>query len=48
MFNKVFDDIEHLYIFSSESIQRLVNSSGAKVVGEEEWCVAQEIIVIQK
>jgi SAM-dependent methyltransferase len=48
MFDKVFDDLEHLYIFSSESIHRLAMRCGLKVVREEEWRLAHEIVVLKR
>ena len=45
----VFDDVEHLFIFSDKSIEKLIEFSGMKVlVNGLRWRVAHEIVIFQK
>ncbi|MHC4271706.1 MAG: class I SAM-dependent methyltransferase [Planctomycetota bacterium] len=48
MFDKVFDDLEHLFIFNQESIDRLIDSSGLSLVAENRLSLAHEIIILRK
>lgn len=48
MFDKVFDDLEHLFIFTGEGIHRLSETAGLITVAEERWYLAHEIVVLRK
>lgn len=48
MFDKVFDDLEHLYIFTTESIHRLSDVAGLLLIAEDRWRLAHEIVVLRK
>jgi SAM-dependent methyltransferase len=48
MFNKVFDDLEHLYIFTIESFRRLNDIVDLQVIIEEGWSLASEVVVLRK
>jgi len=48
MFDKVFDDLEHLYIFNMESLRRLSRMAGLVAIAEERWRLAHEIVVLKK
>lgn len=48
MLDKVFDDLEHMYIFSTESIRRLGETAALEVIAEDSWRLAHEIVVFRK
>jgi len=48
MFEKVFDDLEHLFIFTNRSIELLAERSSLFKVAEEVWNLAHEIVVLRK
>lgn len=48
MFDKVFDDLEHLFIFTKESFYRLNEITDLKIIIEERWCLAHEVVVLRK
>jgi len=48
MFGKVFDDLEHLFIFSATSISRLVDTLELRPIANDQWCLAHEIVVFQR
>ena len=48
MFDAVFDDLEHLYIFTTESINRLQDIAGLLTIAEERWRLAHEIVILSK
>lgn len=47
MHTNVFDDLEHLYVFTRKSIDHLAMVSGLSVVSEHEWRLAHEIVVFR-
>jgi 2-polyprenyl-3-methyl-5-hydroxy-6-metoxy-1,4-benzoquinol methylase len=47
MFDAVFDNLEHLYIFNMESVRRLSEITGMRIIGEADWRLAHEIIIIE-
>jgi len=42
----VFDDLEHLYIFTRQSLQRLIETTSLSVLAEDAWRVSHEIVVV--
>jgi len=48
MFKKVFDDIEHLFIFSYKSISELAGAVGLETHAYEKLTLAHEIVVLKK
>ena len=48
MFDKVFDDLEHLFVFTRESLQELSDVCGLAIVAEESWRLAHEVVVLKK
>lgn len=48
MFDKVFDDLEHLYVFNIESFRRLNEIADLQVIIEEGWNLANEVVVLRK
>jgi 2-polyprenyl-3-methyl-5-hydroxy-6-metoxy-1,4-benzoquinol methylase len=48
MFDAVFDDLEHLYIFTTQSIHRLEDTTGFITVAEDSWQLAHEVVVLRK
>lgn len=48
MFEKVFDDIEHQFVFVDKSMQRLGRQAGFRVLAQTAWCVAHEIVVFER
>jgi SAM-dependent methyltransferase len=48
MFEKVFDDVEHLYIFSEESLHRLAELAGFRLVTVDRWRLAHEILTLER
>lgn len=47
MHNQVFDDLEHLFVFTRKSIEALAESSGLSLLAEDEWHLAHEIVVLR-
>jgi hypothetical protein len=48
MFDKVFDDLEHLYVFSKKSLGRLTEIANLQLIIEERWDLASEVVVLRK
>jgi len=48
MFDKVFDDAQHLFIFSRDGIRLLSQRVGLTFLSEHQWRVAHEIVVLKK
>ena len=48
MFEKAFDDIQHLFVFSRKSIRLLAERAGLEFLGEDQWRVHHEIAVLRK
>lgn len=48
MFDKVFDDLEHLFIFTSASFQRLCDMAGLQIILEERWRLAHEVALLRR
>jgi len=48
MFDKVFDDLEHLHVFVERSLRLLAERSGLSVIGRESWRLAHEVTVLKK
>lgn len=48
MFDLVFDDLEHLYIFTPRSLRILVEMAGLLTIAEDSWRLAHEIVVLNK
>lgn len=48
IFNKVFDDLEHLWVFTPESIDALGRSSGLIPIAEDQWELGHETVTFQK
>jgi SAM-dependent methyltransferase len=46
---KMFDDLEHLWIFTSESLRLLAERTGMRILNNESrWRLAHEILVLKK
>lgn len=48
MHHQVFDDLEHLYVFTPKSIEDLAESARFSVLAEDEWHLAHEIVVLRR
>lgn len=48
MFEKCFDDAQHLFLFSRTGIDLLARRSGFELMSEQSWRVAHEIVVLRK
>jgi SAM-dependent methyltransferase len=48
MFEKSFDDTQHLFVFTRESISLLAERCGLKVAEVDPWRVGHEIVVLKK
>lgn len=48
MFEKSFDDTQHLFVFTRESLQQLAERAGLTIIAEDPWRPAQEIVVLKK
>jgi SAM-dependent methyltransferase len=48
MFEKTFDDIQHLFVFSRESIGLLAERCGLKLLEVDPWRAGQEIVILEK
>lgn len=48
MFGLVFDDLEHLYIFTQTSLRRLSETAGLMAIAEDSWRLAHEIVVLRR
>lgn len=48
MFDKVFDDVEHQYIFTWKSLSQLAGRCGFRSIAVDSWRVAHEIIVLER
>ncbi len=46
MFERVFDDLEHQFIFVEKAIQRLTAAAGFRVLAQDQWRVAHEVVVL--
>ncbi len=46
MFEKVFDDLEHQFVFVDKAIQRLTTAAGFRVLAQDQWRVAHEVVVL--
>ncbi len=44
----LFDDLEHLFIFTAESIRKLADISGMQIVAEEKGTIGVDMIVLRK
>lgn len=47
-FEKVFDDLEHMFIFSPKSLQRLIETAGLACVAESRWVLSHEIVILRR
>lgn len=48
MFEKSFDDTQHLFVFTRESIGQLAERCGLSLVEVDPWRVGQEIVILKK
>lgn len=48
MFDKVFDELEHLFVFSREGMRALCRSAGMTVIAEGSWRLAHEYVILRK
>lgn len=48
MYERTFDDAQHLFIFSRRGIELLAERTGFSVVAEHDWRVGHEIVVLRK
>jgi 2-polyprenyl-3-methyl-5-hydroxy-6-metoxy-1,4-benzoquinol methylase len=48
MFEKSFDDAQHLFVFTRESIARMGDRCGLQLVEVDSWRPGQEIVVLRK
>ncbi|MGA1840859.1 MAG: class I SAM-dependent methyltransferase [bacterium] len=48
MFDKIFDDLEHLYVFTKKSLGRLIDIANLQLIIEEGWDSTSEVVVLRK
>ncbi len=46
--DKVFDDVEHLFILSDRSLCLLAERAGLSAIGHAQWALSHEIVVLKK
>lgn len=48
IFDNLFDDLEHLYIFTDKSIHKLAETAGLEIISEERGVIEFDIIVLRR
>jgi SAM-dependent methyltransferase len=48
MFEKGFDDAQHLFVFTRRSVELLAERAGLKLIAEDPWRPAQEIVILKR
>lgn len=46
MYEKTFDQNEHMYLFTPESMRRLAERTGFVLLAEEQWRIGHEVVVL--